>query len=64
MVYEETFLRNFRFYAKTLTKLHNLTVLARSNFQWLKGYCHGYVQNQSDFMQFLVSSTSSYTIKR
>ncbi len=27
MVYEETFLRNFRFYAKTLTKLHDLTVL-------------------------------------
>jgi hypothetical protein len=25
MVYEETFLRNFRFYAKTLTKLHDLT---------------------------------------
>ncbi len=26
MVYEETFLRNFKFYAKTLTKLHDLTV--------------------------------------
>jgi hypothetical protein len=26
MVYEKTFLRNFRFYAKTLTKLHDLTV--------------------------------------
>jgi hypothetical protein len=26
MVYEETFLRNFRFYAKTLTKLHDLMV--------------------------------------
>jgi hypothetical protein len=26
MVYEETFLRNFRFYAKTLTKSHDLTV--------------------------------------
>jgi hypothetical protein len=29
MVYEETFLRNFRFYAKTLTKLHDLTVIAK-----------------------------------
>jgi hypothetical protein len=27
MVYGETFLRNFKFYAKTLTKLHDLTVL-------------------------------------
>ncbi len=27
MVYMETFLRNFKFYAKTLTKLHDLTVL-------------------------------------
>jgi hypothetical protein len=26
MVYGETFLRNFKFYAKTLTKLHDLTV--------------------------------------
>jgi hypothetical protein len=27
MVYGETFLRNVKFYAKTLTKLHDLTVL-------------------------------------
>ncbi len=27
MVYGETFLRNFKFYAKTLTKLHDLTVV-------------------------------------
>jgi hypothetical protein len=26
MVYGETFLRNFKFYAKTLTKLHDLMV--------------------------------------
>jgi hypothetical protein len=26
MVYGETFQRNFKFYAKTLTKLHDLTV--------------------------------------
>jgi hypothetical protein len=26
MVYGETFLRNFKFYAKTLTTLHDLTV--------------------------------------
>jgi hypothetical protein len=26
MIYGETFLRNFKFYAKTLTKLHDLTV--------------------------------------
>jgi hypothetical protein len=26
MVYGETFLRNYKFYAKTLTKLHDLTV--------------------------------------
>jgi hypothetical protein len=26
MVYGEAFLRNFKFYAKTLTKLHDLTV--------------------------------------
>jgi hypothetical protein len=25
MVYGETFLKNFKFYAKTLTKLHDLT---------------------------------------
>jgi hypothetical protein len=27
MVYGETFLRNFKFYAKILTKLHDLTVI-------------------------------------
>ena len=28
IVYGETFLRNFKFYAKTLTKLHDLTVFS------------------------------------
>jgi len=27
MVYGETFLRNFKFYAKTLTKLHDVAVV-------------------------------------
>jgi hypothetical protein len=35
MVYGETFLRNFKFYAKTLTKLHDLTVRIYISFAFL-----------------------------
>jgi hypothetical protein len=31
MVYGETFLRNFKFYAKTLKKLHDLTVIKKDS---------------------------------
>ena len=33
IVYGETFLRNFKFYAKTLTKLHDLTVPVSPYYQ-------------------------------
>ena len=33
MVYGETFLRNFKFFAKTLTKLHDLTVVMVSGLK-------------------------------
>ena len=39
MVCEETFLRNFRFYAKTLTKLHDLTVGPRLKMGSTKTAC-------------------------
>jgi hypothetical protein len=42
-VYGETFLRNFKFYAKTLTKLHDLTVL-NSPFY---GYFSSFVRRKS-----------------
>ncbi len=56
MVYGETFLRNFKFYAKTLTKVHDLTVHLHY-FSMIKSHNTSTKQWKSRFfLQFLLDN--------
>jgi hypothetical protein len=64
VVYGENFLRNFKFYEKTLTKLHDLTVAVKSlqNYSRILSSCRLFVCFWSFFIFLAAVSEFSFSV--